>query len=85
LTGGKHLSHVVVLLRANMLLGWGSDAFTEAAERAKERNSMNDKEWLEKVDTAFKVYEQQIGPNNDVVAFVDWLFKQYGIVHKDKH
>lgn len=81
MTGGKHLSHAVVLLRANMLLGWGSDAFTEA----EERNSMNDKEWLEKVDTAFKVYEQQIGPNNDVAAFVDWLFKQYGIVHKDKH
>ena len=69
-----------------MLLGWGSDAFTEAEDRAKERNSMNDKEWLEKVDTAFKVYEEKYGPNNnDVSSFIAWLFKQYGIVHKDKH
>ena len=68
-----------------MLLGWGSDAFTEAEERAKERNSMNDKDWLEKVEIAFKVYEEQFGPQNDAAAFVDWLFKQYGIVHKDKH
>lgn len=63
MTGGKHLSHAVLL----------------------SEGKMNDKEWLEKVEIAFKVYEQKFGPQNDAAAFVDWLFKQYGIVHKDKH
>jgi len=46
---------------------------------------MNDKEWLEKVQLAFKVYEEKYGPQISAAEFVDWLFKQYGIVPKGKH
>jgi hypothetical protein len=43
---------------------------------------MNDKEWLEKVETAFRVYQREFGSQIQVSAFIDWLFQQYGIVHK---
>lgn len=38
---------------------------------------MNDKEWLEKVSTAFKAYPY---PSLQVEQFLIWLYKQYGIV-----
>ena len=43
---------------------------------------MNDKEWLEKVLTAYKAYPYA---NYQVAEFISWLYKQYGIVEpKDK-
>ncbi len=38
---------------------------------------MNDKEWLDKVSTAYKVYPYS---NYKVAEFIAWLYKQYGIV-----
>jgi hypothetical protein len=43
---------------------------------------MNDKEWLNKIETAFAVYEREFGSQIQVSAFIDWLFQQYGIEHK---
>lgn len=40
---------------------------------------MNDKDWLEKVSVGLKAYPY---PNKDVEAFVQWLYKQYGIEYK---
>ncbi len=47
---------------------------------------MNDKEWLERVTIAYKVYSQQVSPSLPVETFISWLYKQYGIVEikKDK-
>lgn len=41
--------------------------------------TLNDKEWLTKVTTAYKVYSY---PSKEVEAFISWLYKQYGIVEK---
>lgn len=38
---------------------------------------MNDKEWLEKVNIAYKAYPY---PSYQVAEFISWLYKQYGIV-----
>lgn len=38
-----------------------------------------DKDWLNKVTTAYKVYPY---PNKDIETFISWLYKQYGIVEK---
>jgi hypothetical protein len=43
---------------------------------------MGDKEWLDRVEQAFVVYEREFGPQTQASAFIDWLFQQYGIVHK---
>jgi len=43
---------------------------------------MNDKEWLDKVERAFVIYERQVGSQVQVSSFIDWLFQQYGIEHK---
>lgn len=46
---------------------------------------MNDKDWLDKVSTAFKEYERRFGPQNQAASFVEWLYTQYGVVlPKDK-
>ena len=43
---------------------------------------MNDKDWLERITIAYKVYPH---PNKDIESFVAWLYEQYGIVKpKDK-
>lgn len=38
---------------------------------------MTDKEWLDKIVTAYKVYPY---PNLNIEQFIQWLYKQYGIV-----
>jgi len=43
---------------------------------------MGDKEWLDRVERAFEVYEQKFGSQIQVSNFIDWLFQQYGIEHK---
>lgn len=40
-------------------------------------NIINDKDWLERVITAYKAYPY---PNKDIEAYIIWLYKQYGIV-----
>jgi hypothetical protein len=40
---------------------------------------LNDKDWLEKVTTAYKVYPY---PNFQISGFISWLYKQYGILEK---
>jgi hypothetical protein len=41
---------------------------------------MIDKDWLSKVTIAFEEYERQFGSQNQVASFIDWLYRQYGIV-----
>jgi hypothetical protein len=41
---------------------------------------MNDKQWLERVTIAYKEYSKQVSPNLSIEQFIDWLYKQYGIV-----
>lgn len=38
---------------------------------------MTDKDWLEKVTIAYRAYPY---PNKDIEAFINWIYKQYGIV-----
>ena len=38
---------------------------------------LNDKDWLEKVSVAHRVYPYA---NKDIKKFISWLYKQYGIV-----
>ena len=38
---------------------------------------MTDKDWLERVSIAYKVYPY---PNLDIEKFIEWLYNQYGIV-----
>ena len=38
---------------------------------------MNDKNWLERIIIAYKVYPF---PNKEIESFIDWLYDQYGIV-----
>lgn len=45
---------------------------------------MNDKEWLERVSLAYKIYTKEVGPSLPVEQFITWLYKQYGIVQNDK-
>ena len=42
---------------------------------------MIDKEWLEKISTAYSVYPY---PNKEAERFIQWLYKQYGIVEPVK-
>ena len=41
---------------------------------------MNDKDWLEKVSVAYKVYSDGVGPKLDIENFINWIYRQYGIV-----
>jgi hypothetical protein len=47
---------------------------------------MNDKIWLEKVSHASSVYLEQIktADKKQVVNFIEWLYKQYGIAQIKK-
>ena len=38
---------------------------------------MNDKEWLDRVLIAYKMYQY---PNKEVESFIAWLYAQYGVV-----
>ena len=38
---------------------------------------MIDKEWLERIIIAYKVYPY---PSVEIDTFIQWLYKQYGIV-----
>ena len=41
---------------------------------------MNDKQWLERVAIAYDAYPY---PSKEIEAYIDWLYKQYGIVKPD--
>ena len=41
---------------------------------------MTDKELLDRITIAYKVYSKEISPNLSVEQFIEWLYKQYGIV-----
>ena len=45
---------------------------------------MSDKEWLDKVTLAYKVYSKDVSPNLSVEQFIEWLYKQYGIEQLEK-
>jgi hypothetical protein len=38
---------------------------------------MLDKDWLEKIQLAYKAYPY---PSKDIESFIKWLYDQYGIV-----
>jgi hypothetical protein len=42
---------------------------------------MNDKQWLERVSIAYKAYPF---PSKEIEAFINWIYKQYGIVNQEK-
>ena len=46
--------------------------------------NLTDKDWLEKVTVAYRVYSEQVGPNLQLENFIEWLYKQYGIVQTKK-
>ena len=46
---------------------------------------MNDKQWLERVSIAYKIYAKEVGPNLPTENFIEWLYKQYGIVLPNKN
>ena len=41
---------------------------------------MINKEWLERVTIAYKVYAKEVSPNLSVEQFINWLYKQHGII-----
>jgi hypothetical protein len=45
---------------------------------------MTDKDWLERVTIAYKVYSEQVGPTLDIENFVSWMYRQYGIIEPGK-
>lgn len=42
-------------------------------------NINNDRDWLERVSTAYKAYPF---PSKEIEEFVSWVYKQYGIVER---
>ena len=38
---------------------------------------MIDKDWLERIVIAYKAYPF---PSKDIEAFIQWMYKQYGVV-----
>ena len=42
---------------------------------------LTDKDWLNKVTTAYKVYPY---PSKEIESFINWLYRQYGIVEPSK-
>ena len=43
-----------------------------------------DKDWLNKIDIAYRAYCEQVGPNLAIENFIKWLYTQYGIVRPNK-
>ena len=41
---------------------------------------MADKELLDRITIAYNVYSKEIGPNLSVEQFIEWLYKQYGMI-----
>jgi hypothetical protein len=42
---------------------------------------MNDKDWLDKVSVAYKVYQKEFNLNSiQLNHFISWLYSQYGII-----
>jgi hypothetical protein len=39
--------------------------------------NITDKDWLKRVTVAYQAYQY---PSKDIEAFIQWLYKQYGIV-----
>ena len=46
--------------------------------------NMTDKDWLERVSIAYRVYSKDVRPSLDIELFVEWLYKQFGIVQDAK-
>jgi hypothetical protein len=46
---------------------------------------MIDKDWLERVTIAYKAYSTQVGPNLSIENFINWLYRQYGIVQNKEN
>ena len=42
---------------------------------------MTDKELLDRINTAYKVYPH---PSKEINFFISWMYKQYGIVQQEK-
>jgi hypothetical protein len=42
---------------------------------------LNDKDWLEKITIAYKAYPY---PSKDIERFINWIYKQYGIIQPKK-
>jgi hypothetical protein len=42
---------------------------------------MNDKELLDRINIAYKVYPF---PSKEIEQFIQWMYKQYGIVQQEK-
>jgi hypothetical protein len=45
------------------------------------KNKMIDKDWLEKVTMAYRAYPY---PSKELERFIQWIYKQYGIVESVK-
>jgi hypothetical protein len=45
---------------------------------------INDKEWLERVTIGYKVYQEQVEKSQSIEQFIEWLYKQYGIIQPKK-
>jgi hypothetical protein len=41
---------------------------------------MADKELLDRITIAYNVYSKEVSPNLSVEQFIEWLYKQYGII-----
>jgi hypothetical protein len=41
---------------------------------------MIDRDWLERISIAYRAYPF---PNKNIEAFIEWLYKQYGIVKSE--
>ena len=39
--------------------------------------NMTDKDWLQRITIAYTAYPY---PNKEIEAFIQWIYKQYGIV-----
>lgn len=45
---------------------------------------MRDKEIIDRLEMAYKVYKEQQSKSSDIEKFIDWLYTQYGIEKKKK-
>jgi hypothetical protein len=43
--------------------------------------NITDKDWLEKITIAYKAYPY---PSKDIERFINWIYKQYGIIQPKK-
>ena len=45
---------------------------------------MRDKELIDRIEMAYKVYEERFFSSPEIERFIDWLYIQYGIEKKKK-